>query len=336
MTKFQINDPSAESEWRALILFGKNSATYKFAFAKSLLEFIEEGRNSISLEDLSVPFAKSMLSHIQKNERQGTNSSSKFLDACRQNLEDSISFEELTKMTEKYGFNNVVDAFQNLNGGTIEDKFYHKDYSRGNKRIILTDKLLGLKESEHYLNFNDEVEARWDLVETAWNLNLSPNLINVQYDEDKKLLFLENDLMRRVDVSSARSSLSGYQKGRCFYSERVISLSIPTLLPDVDHFFPHFLKQNLGKEGINVNGVWNLVLADSDVNRNLKRAKVPDVQNINKLFERNEYYISSKHPLAETIINQTGKSTIQRESFFRKVIKVVTDSGNKPNWRFIE
>ena len=38
MTKFQLNDPSLESQWRAIILFGKNSATYKFAFAKSLLK----------------------------------------------------------------------------------------------------------------------------------------------------------------------------------------------------------------------------------------------------------------------------------------------------------
>ena len=42
MTEFQINDPSLESQWRALILFGKNSATYKFVFAKSLLELIEK------------------------------------------------------------------------------------------------------------------------------------------------------------------------------------------------------------------------------------------------------------------------------------------------------
>ena len=30
--------PQLESQWRAIILFGKNSATYKFAFAKSLLD----------------------------------------------------------------------------------------------------------------------------------------------------------------------------------------------------------------------------------------------------------------------------------------------------------
>jgi len=38
VTQFQINDPSLESQWRAIILFGKNSATYKFAFAKAIIE----------------------------------------------------------------------------------------------------------------------------------------------------------------------------------------------------------------------------------------------------------------------------------------------------------
>lgn len=42
ITRFQINDPSLESQWRAIILFGKNSATYKFAFAKSLLELAQK------------------------------------------------------------------------------------------------------------------------------------------------------------------------------------------------------------------------------------------------------------------------------------------------------
>ena len=60
MTEFQINDPSLESQWRALILFGKNSATYKFAFAKSLLELIERETTSISLKELAKPFSKTL------------------------------------------------------------------------------------------------------------------------------------------------------------------------------------------------------------------------------------------------------------------------------------
>ena len=61
MTQFQINDPSLEYQWRALILFGKNSATYKFAFAKSLLELVKKETNKISLTELSQPFSKNII-----------------------------------------------------------------------------------------------------------------------------------------------------------------------------------------------------------------------------------------------------------------------------------
>ena len=68
MTNFQLNDPSLESQWRAIILFGKNSATYKFAFAKSLLQLVNNETTRISLKDLSEPFAKNILKHLKKNE----------------------------------------------------------------------------------------------------------------------------------------------------------------------------------------------------------------------------------------------------------------------------
>lgn len=132
-TTFQINDPSLESQWRALILFGKNSATYKFAFAKSLLELVERQRTSVSL--------------------------SEFADAI------------------------------------------------------------------------------------------------------------------------------------------------------VEH----------ARAGANINGVWNLVLADSSVNLH-KQARIPEKKFLLRLYNRNEFYIESKHPLAETIINQTGptNSKSTREYFALK------------------
>ena len=34
-----------------------------------------------------------------------------------------------------------------------------------------------------------------------------------------------------------------------------------------------------------------------------------------RLFNRNEFYIISKHPLAETIINQTGRTKDLRRTF---------------------
>jgi hypothetical protein len=326
MTEFLINDPSLESQWRALILFGKNSATYKFAFAKSLLELVDKETTKISLTELSKPFSKNIIEHLKENDKQGNSKSSSFLNVCRSQIKGQISNTELWSKTEKLGFVNVVDAFQNINGGQIPDIFYEKNYTSGNKEIIIKDSLLKLKESFHFQNFNQEVEARWNLVETAWNLNLNPKLLEVKYDKDKSLFFLENDLMRRTDITSVRDSLNGYQKGKCFYSFQDISVvSGSSKLCEVDHFLPHLNKTIHNDFGANINGVWNLVLADKGINKN-KSARIPEKRFLQRLFNRNEFYIISKHPLAETIVNQTGKTKQKRIDFLNKQYQIALDS----------
>ncbi len=318
MTEFQVNDPSLESQWRALILFGKNSATYKFAFAKSLLELVNNEITSISLTDLAQPFSKNITSHLKSSDKQGNSKSSKFLNFCRSYNQGDIKEEELLQHTVRFGFVNVIDAFQNVNGGQIPNVFYEKDYANGNKKIIIKDDLLRLKESFHFQNFNLEVEARWQLVETAWNLEINPNLLEIKYDPLSSTFFLESDLMRRKDVTSVRDALNGYQKGKCFYSFQNISVNKANgNLCEVDHFLPHVNKVNHMKEQVNINGVWNLVLADSSINRE-KGSKIPDIKFLSRLFNRNEFYISSKHPLAETIINQTGNTKEKRRKFIQK------------------
>jgi hypothetical protein len=314
-TQFQINDPSLESQWRAIILFGKNSATYKFAFAKSLLELIEQEKTRISLEELSIPFANAIVEHLKKSDKQGNAGSSKFLESCRNYINDTITKEDLYSLTEKYGFVNVVDAFQNVNSGKIPNPFYEKNYGKGKKEIVVTDNLLKIKELFQFRNLEQEVEARWNLVETAWNLQINPNLLEVKYDESKSLFFIESNLMRRIDITSVRDSLNGYQKGKCFYSYQDISINKNDInICEVDHFLPHVNKLSHSGTGANINGVWNLVLAESSINLH-KKARIPEKRFLHRLYKRNEFYIESKHPLAETIINQTGSTKENRRRF---------------------
>jgi hypothetical protein len=315
MISFQVNDPSLESQWRAVILFGKNSATYKFAFAKSLLELIEKEKTLITLHDLAEPFSRHIVEHLKQNDKQGNSTSSSFLNACRNYIKGDLSHNELLEQTEKLGFVNVVDAFQNVNGDIIPNPFYEKNFIGKKKEIIITDNLLKLKESFHYQNFGQETEARWKLVETAWNLKLNPNLLEVQYDEDRELFFLENDFMRRINITSVRDSLNGYQKGKCFYSFQDISVNPRSSnLCEVDHFLPHVNK--LDHMPANINGVWNLVLADHKINGQ-KLVRVPKPKYLERLYKRNEFFIESKHPLAETILNQTGSTKEARRSFLQ-------------------
>jgi hypothetical protein len=266
---------------------------------------------------LAKPFSKNITEHLKSSDRQGNSNSSKFLNVCRDYNNKIIDEAQLLKQTERLGFVNVVDAFQNVNGGQIPNLFYEKDYSGRNKRIVITDDLLRLKDSFHFQNFENETEARWKLVETAWNLKINPNILEVKYDQDASLLFLENDFMKRVDITSVRDSLNGYQKGKCFYSFMDISIIQGSAdICHVDHFLPHVNKQVHAKNGANINGVWNLVLAHSTMNSTKEKgAKVPNKKYLERLFNRNEFYIISKHPLAETIINQTGRTKDLRRTF---------------------
>lgn len=318
-TQFQVNDPSLESQWRALILFGKNSATYKFAFAKSLIDLIDNQTTSISLKELTIPFAGYIVEHLKANDKQGNAQSSKFLNSCRAFINGELEKDQLYRDTEKFGFVNVIDAFQNINRGVIPNPFYEKSFSAGKKEIIITDNLLSLRDTFQFKNLDQEVEARWKLVETAWNLNISPNLLEVRHDDVNSLLFVQDNFMRRVNITSVRDSLNGYQKGKCFYSFQDISIckNDGLNLCAVDHFLPHLNKKHHNDEGADINGVWNLVLADSQIN-NSKRARIPEKRFLERLFNRNEFYIESKHPLSETIINQTGSTRQERISFLEK------------------
>ena len=162
-----------------------------------------------------------------------------------------------------------------------------------------------------------EAEARWSLVETAWALSLSRDVIRIQYDTVENALFTLQ-ASKRKDVTSARDALNGYQKGKCFYCMKNIDLTNC----DVDHFFPHILKNiNLS---INVDGIWNLVLSCPECNRGEhgKFAKVPELTYLERLHTRNDFFIGSHHPLRETLMLQTGLTAKARRAFLQKVDSV--------------
>lgn len=317
---FKEENPTLESYWRAIILFGKNVASYKFALAQSLLELSDSKKSDFTLEELAAPFAAHICEHLKKSPKQGTSSSSVFLSACRDFNNQQISYDELINATVKNGFTYVLDAFHVVNNNSTPIHFYEKKFTSKNKGIILSDNLYKLRETPFFHNFFNETESRWNLVETAWSLNISRNLLNVKFDDRREILFVD-DKLRRKDVTSARDAINGYQKGKCFYCYDNIDLNSTVQQCDVDHFFPYILQSKL--PGLNLNGVWNLVLACPACNReeNGKFAKVPAIKYLERLYMRNEYLISSHHPLRETLIMQTGKTSEERAAFLKVVDK---------------
>lgn len=317
---FKEEYPSLDSYWRSIILFGRNVASYKFALAKTLLEFISSGKTTLSLEELSEPYSMFLCEHLLKSPKQVTSASSQFLEGCKAYNEKMITKEALLSLTVNKGFNNVIDAFHVVNNKELPIEFYVKDYDRKKKNIILTDEIHKLSEMVFFENFVGEAESRWNLVETAWELGISRGLLDVKYDDETKLFFVNND-NRRKSITSARGALNGYQKGKCFYCFDDLTISDGTLICDVDHFFPHSIQSFLPY--INLDGVWNLVLSCPRCNRgeNGKFARVPTIKYLARLRKRNEFLIGSHHPLRETLMNQTGETEPDRKGFLQNVDK---------------
>ena len=321
--RFHNIEPTSEQHWRAINLFGRNVASYKFALAKSILDFAEKQVTTVSLEELSEPFSFHLCEHLKVAPKQITSSGkNEFLEACRNFNAQKLSKTQLLDTTRKLGFKYVLDAFHVVNGKELNKRFF-LNHNKKSKQIILTDTILELCSREAGSVLMQETEARWRLVETSWSLGISNNLIKA----DENLNFLYSYDTRRKDVTSCRDALNGYQKGRCFYCFKKISIiKNSENLCEVDHFLPHDLK----KKNIlsSVDGIWNLVLACKDCNRGQESGKfnkVPTVNLLERLNRRNEYYISSHDPLRETIIAQTGKSEKLRVSFLQRNYDLATE-----------
>lgn len=309
--EFYEVEPTLDNYWRAIILFGRNVASYKFALAKSLYELNAVSNDLVKMEQLAEPFSRHLCEHLKLEPKQITSKSSKFLTACNDFNSKELSHDELIKQTVKLGFANVIDAFHVVNNGEIKERFF-VDERKQNGGIRITDNFFKLAENEQFTSFEHETEARWRLVEQGWKMGVARSMIRVEYDQELKTLFT-SDKERRVDITSCRDSLNGYQKGRCFYCYDSISVDKHSEnVCDVDHFLPWSLNDILP----NVNGVWNLVLACQTCNRS-KSARIPTLELLRRLHKRNEYFINSHLPLRETLIQQTGNNEIKRKDFIQ-------------------
>ena len=328
-------EPTLENYWRAIILFGKNTASYKFALAKSLIDVsLERKSDLITLDDLALPYALHLAEHLKHSPKQSTAKTSQFIQACQDFNEGKIDEDRLIQITKKEGFKYVLDAFHVVNTKAVTERFYDVvneeffiDERKFNKGIRLTDNLFKLfyVYDNSAKDLNQETESRWNLVEKAWELNINKNLIAVEFDQETKQLFTQDSKYRRTNITTSRGALNGYQKSRCFYCFKEISISsVDDLLADVDHFFPHLLKPDVANAGccrpVNVDGVWNLVLSCAECNRGEsgKFAQVPTIELLERLHTRNEYLIGSHHPLRETLMMQTGTTERDRKYFLDK------------------
>ena len=327
VARFTYEVPSLDSYWRAIILFGQNVASYKFALAGALLE-IGAGSEVVSLDELALPFASRVADHLRTHDKQGTFQQSRFLDACRAYNSGELDSDGLRAKTVQLGFANVIDAFHVVDKAEVPERFFIDERSRGSG-IRLTDHLSELLNEGHGPNLRAEVDARWRLVETAWELNLPRQLLTVEFQPVTNTLVVPR---RRTNITGARAALNGYQKGHCFYCYTPIDIASGSALTcHVDHVFPWSAGPMVA--GAPVDGVWNLVLACARCNSwQEKSGRPPHLRYVERLNTRNEFLIASYHPLRPTLIAQTGESIADRSATLKRAFDQVSIHGARAQW----
>lgn len=147
VARFTHEVPSLDSYWRAIVLFGQNVASYKFALAGALLE-IGADSEAVSLDALALPFASRVAEHLRTHDKQGTFQQSRFLDACRAFNSGALDADGLRSKTVQLGFANVIDAFHIVDKAEVPQRFFI-DERRNGSGIRLTDGLQKLLDAGH-------------------------------------------------------------------------------------------------------------------------------------------------------------------------------------------
>ena len=286
--------PTPTDYWRALILYGKNSSTYKIALGRLLLNYSSNGTDRIDTNDLAGDFFDIYHERCSTGKPQLGMSGRKTvveheLDAIAAGVKQKGDTLETIRINALQ--NMVLQRFNVLNNRTIRQPFFH--LADGGRYLALSDGLLSLSEDQVALrSLNDELVSRWDLLEYAFEHTHR----NEELDADELLNYIRRR-EERTNLTGLIPTLNGYQQGRCFYCGEELYETA------VDHVIPY--------QAVLHNQIWNLVLAHSFCNEN-KSDNLPPLPFVENLIARNEYFIASAHPIKDTLIQQLGRTPMIR------------------------
>lgn len=285
--------------WRAIILYGLNTATYKMALGQCLADLVKEGRTRIPIDDLALEFFDLYTRRLENGKPQLVTPGrfSIMEQVVEFNSLGRISKDEIVRRVKSGPFSEVIPRFHTVNNQIIPVKFYEA----GKDALTLTDGAFQLFTGNAGHDLLSEIDSRWALLEASFQMHRDDS----QLANDIRRFYLEQGY-KRTQISGLAPVLNGYQNDSCFYCGELMSDNET----HVDHLIPRQL--------VNHDEVWNLVLAHSFCNEQ-KSDALPDSYYVEKLIERNEFFIMSKHPLKKKLIAQLGNDPASRRRHTMRV-----------------
>ena len=304
----ELHDFSNTDCWRALVLYGLNTATYKIALAKTLLDFALANQSTVTWPELSRAFFEQYRRRLQQNDGMPQGGT----PGRRTKMEQFFAEYRLGKLTESQAieavgaeaFGDVIPRFHNLGREQgLQGKFYEFDEGR---QIILTDAAFDVASEASQLTA--EIEARWSLLEGAYSITAG----NYKLANDIRDIYLAGGYARK-DLTPNIPFLQGYQGNRCFYCGEEISDTV-----HVDHVLP--------RQVLHHDEIWNLVVAHEFCNLQ-KKDRLVGPHFVRKLIARNENIMGSNHPWKKKIIVALGATPAARarrtDAHYKNVTEVL-------------
>lgn len=293
-----LDDPVVA--WRAIVLYGLNTATYKIALGRTISNLVVEGQTQISLDQLSSSFLDVYVERLKQGKPQILNAGRLTKMERIVSLLDLgvISRDEAVQRVGKQAFVDVIPRFHTVFERSVPTAFYEVQSDGG---LLLTDAAFQVFETGTSTMLEAELASRWDLLETAFELQREPGSLA----NDIREIYLLRGYERK-SVTHLVPVLHGYQEGRCFYCGE----EIETGTGHVDHVLP--------RQFLNHDDTWNLVLAHDFCNL-AKSDNLPAAHFVQQLADRNEHLIASSHPLRHGIIKELGRTPDKRRRFVQNI-----------------
>lgn len=285
--------------WRAIILYGLNTATYKMALGKCLADLVKEGRSEIAIEELAERFVRLYTERLESGKPQlvTPGRQSVMEQVVELNNLGRISRDAAIQRVRAQPFSEVIPRFHTVHNQVIPVKFYEADQ----ERLIITDETFHLFADDAGCDLLDELFSRWSLLEAAFEMRREDSVLA----NDIRRFYLERGY-QRSNITRLAPALNGYQNGTCFYCGEAMG--------DAEIHVDHVIPRQLVKH----DEVWNLVLAHGFCNEQ-KSDALPGPYYIDKLIERNESLILSNHPLKKQLIATLGRTPSIRKQYVLSV-----------------
>ena len=312
-----MSDLKPNELWRAIILYGLNQASYKMALGKVLIDQTSMGGHEISWKQLSQRFLDAYIERIKQTgmPQQATSGRLTKMERIVSQLNlEKITYDQAIDLVATEGFNDVVPRFQTI--GTdktlVGNTFYDIEFG---KRLIIKDTLLEIATNKP-IEYLDEIDARWGLLEGAFSINQSTESLTLA--NDIRETFLRSGEAKRTNLTTNIPFLKGYQGNTCFYCGEEIHGT-----PHVDHVMP--------RQVISHDQIWNLVLAHDECNLQ-KSDKIIGPHFVEKLVYRNENIMGSNHPWKRKIANDLGSTKTKRISKTKMIYEQVKAARGEVYW----